>query len=165
MKCNICFEACSKPYVTTCGHIFCRDHILQWLKNNNTCPVCRTHLPHRKEKGLVEIFTDEIKPNSTEILQAIARGHPISADEKESGEINPMREVGMLQTLSAMSKQWEQTLFELVDLRSKVGNYEEENKRLRMEIKKLKHALHSGGGGGGKGGVRFLSGTCILSPT
>ena len=77
----------------------------------------------------------------------------MSTDEKESGEVNPLREVGVLQTLSAMSKQWEKTLFELANLRSKLAEYEEDNKRLRAEVKTLKHTLHAGVGKGG--GVRF----------
>jgi hypothetical protein len=35
---NICSEnAC----VTTCGHVFSKDSIKEWLKQNSTCPECR----------------------------------------------------------------------------------------------------------------------------
>jgi hypothetical protein len=28
-----------------CGHIFDNDCLMPWLKDNNTCPVCRFELP------------------------------------------------------------------------------------------------------------------------
>lgn len=31
------------PYIITssCNHIFCRSAFINWLKNHDTCPVCR----------------------------------------------------------------------------------------------------------------------------
>ena len=41
--CPITFEPIQEAAaaVTTCQHVFKRDAIIQWLKKNTTCPVCR----------------------------------------------------------------------------------------------------------------------------
>jgi len=41
--CPISFEAIQETAaaVTTCQHVFKREAIVQWLKKNTTCPVCR----------------------------------------------------------------------------------------------------------------------------
>lgn len=44
--CNICFDALTYPVQTPCGHIFCLEHITEWLTRDgkNTCPMCRKEL-------------------------------------------------------------------------------------------------------------------------
>ena len=37
---------------TKCNHIFCREALDEWLKNNNTCPLCRAELQASKELKL-----------------------------------------------------------------------------------------------------------------
>ncbi|GMF23888.1 unnamed protein product [Phytophthora fragariaefolia] len=39
--CPICCDGLSDPFTTACRHAFCTVCILQWLENNNDCPVCR----------------------------------------------------------------------------------------------------------------------------
>jgi len=41
--CNICFNTLNKPALVDCTgkHIFCGKCIVTWLKNNNSCPLCR----------------------------------------------------------------------------------------------------------------------------
>lgn len=46
--CTVCQDNVnmgSKAMVMPCGHIFHPDCVLPWLKDNNTCPVCRYELP------------------------------------------------------------------------------------------------------------------------
>ena len=53
-QCNICFED-TKPDMlvnTPCGHIFCCDCFFEWMKQNYTCPCCRTLLIKREETQL-----------------------------------------------------------------------------------------------------------------
>ena len=53
-QCNICFED-TKPDMlvnTPCGHIFCCNCFFEWMKQNYTCPCCRTLLIKREESQL-----------------------------------------------------------------------------------------------------------------
>jgi len=48
--CSVCmsdFEIGVKGIFLPCGHIFHPDCIKPWLKDHNTCPVCRKELPTR----------------------------------------------------------------------------------------------------------------------
>ena len=42
-QCSICLEVTEGEQVTTeCEHVFCKKCIEKHLKNNNSCPNCRT---------------------------------------------------------------------------------------------------------------------------
>ena len=46
--CSVCItdlELGTKSLFLPCGHIFHGECIKPWLKDNNTCPVCRKELP------------------------------------------------------------------------------------------------------------------------
>ena len=57
LSCCICFEEASSPTVTSCGHLFCRAHIKEWLKQEHSCPVCRRQVS--SNKGLIEICGED----------------------------------------------------------------------------------------------------------
>jgi hypothetical protein len=40
LKCPICKEFLSEPYVTTCGHTFCHACISRHLETRQRCPCC-----------------------------------------------------------------------------------------------------------------------------
>ena len=40
INCPICTEKTSDSYKTTCNHLFCRECIGEWLKDNKKCPIC-----------------------------------------------------------------------------------------------------------------------------
>lgn len=41
-ECPICSEICTKPVmISGCCHIFCGECLFTWLKDHNTCPLCR----------------------------------------------------------------------------------------------------------------------------
>lgn len=52
IECPISDEPMTDPVCITCGHVFERGTILQWLGRNSTCPVCR-HERVRVQKGNV----------------------------------------------------------------------------------------------------------------
>ena len=69
-QCNICFDD-TKPDMlvnTPCGHIFCCDCFFEWMKQNYTCPCCRTLLIKREESQL-----ETLRVNREEI--AVQEGH------------------------------------------------------------------------------------------
>ena len=39
--CVICFQLPNNPVALKCNHCFCRQCVSRWLKENNTCPICR----------------------------------------------------------------------------------------------------------------------------
>lgn len=42
--CGICLEnAAPQALMTKCGHLFCKDCLLQWFQTTHNCPVCREH--------------------------------------------------------------------------------------------------------------------------
>ena len=44
-KCSICLEITENEQITTeCDHVFCKECIELYLKNNNTCPNCRNEI-------------------------------------------------------------------------------------------------------------------------
>ena len=40
--CSICMELMTNPILIECTHIFCGGCLIKWLKNNNSCPYCRS---------------------------------------------------------------------------------------------------------------------------
>jgi len=44
-QCHICFENFEEPVLLSCcQNLFCGKCILEWLKEHDTCPLCRCHL-------------------------------------------------------------------------------------------------------------------------
>ena len=50
-QCNICFDDIKSNMLvnTPCGHTFCNDCFFEWMKENYTCPCCRTLIIKREE--------------------------------------------------------------------------------------------------------------------
>jgi peroxin-10 len=40
-RCVLCLDQCQDPTCTACGHVFCWICILDWVRQQNSCPVCR----------------------------------------------------------------------------------------------------------------------------
>ena len=59
-KCSICLNFCKKgsQIYLNCKnkHMFHRKCIYKWLKNNNTCPLCREEIKKKFEEKLKELI-------------------------------------------------------------------------------------------------------------
>lgn len=71
MICSICL--CSlgrKKFKTTCGHCFHSKCLLQWVLDNDLCPMCRFRIRSIAEEDLYEEpldLTDEIEISQTQV--------------------------------------------------------------------------------------------------
>lgn len=60
-SCNICMETLSKPVMEPhCQNLFCGKCLLTWLKENDTCPLCRQEINNKK---LIHIKTSNNSPS------------------------------------------------------------------------------------------------------
>jgi len=73
LSCPIC-TCPAMPIVVRlpCGHIFCKAHILEWLKTNATCPMCKTEF---EKKDIIE----------DKIIEDIINTLKVSCPQKELG--------------------------------------------------------------------------------
>lgn len=53
IKCTICQLTATAPFSSRCGHICCKSCWNQWLKEQLTCPVCRTRV---RQKQLTKLY-------------------------------------------------------------------------------------------------------------
>ena len=59
-QCNICFENFEEPVLLSCcQNLFCGKCILQWLKEHDTCPLCRCNL--KVKEHIIYINNSKIK--------------------------------------------------------------------------------------------------------
>jgi hypothetical protein len=73
LSCPICtYPAMPIVVRLPCGHIFCKVHILEWLKTNATCPMCKTEF---EKKDILE----------DKIIEEIINTLKVSCPQKELG--------------------------------------------------------------------------------
>jgi len=41
-ECIICFQTFNDPYITKCGHTFCKACIFEVVNRQHKCPVCNS---------------------------------------------------------------------------------------------------------------------------
>ena len=49
MICSICTEFCTDGAITSCGHKFHMNCLMNWIEINNNCPNCRLINPIKKD--------------------------------------------------------------------------------------------------------------------
>ena len=60
MRCTTCHQSLylgAPTYATPCGHLFHSNCVFQWLRENSTCPLCRSEC---LEENLLKIFLPEV---------------------------------------------------------------------------------------------------------
>ena len=80
--CSICMELIRNPIMIECTHIFCGGCLIKWLKNNNSCPYCRSNINGTDKLIAIvnenenENITPEIILSKEETLLKIIRDKP-----------------------------------------------------------------------------------------
>ena len=97
---------------TACGHVFCYEHIQKWLRNDETCPTCRSVISGMS--SLVELFDIECVEDG--------EGKEGRGDESDSG----LQMNGVLQSLDGLKTKWESLLQERAVSRRKLDDLEDE---------------------------------------
>ena len=124
MKCRICFEEKSEtPTVTPCGHIFCNKHILEWLKQESSCPVCRRHL---NAKQLIQVYDGKDEENDR--LGPLYNSGSASEGSKES-ESDSVQNI-----LTKLQKGWNKNIMVRTKLNARLGKLEKENQELKKQL-------------------------------
>ena len=47
-KCTLCLDPYKDPSVTTCGHVFCWECVMDWVREKPECPLCRQSISPQK---------------------------------------------------------------------------------------------------------------------
>ena len=115
MKCRICFEEQSEvPTVTPCGHVFCHKHILEWLKQESSCPVCRRHL---NTKQLIQVYDG--KDDNDDKLGPLYKGDQEGSKVSESDTVRNI--------LTKLQTGWDKNIMIRTKLNARLGKLEKEN--------------------------------------
>ena len=66
IECPICYTNINNISILSCGHTYCEDCILNWVKmDKNTCPNCRDEIKiietNNKKKSLIQFKKQSIK--------------------------------------------------------------------------------------------------------
>eukprot|EP00698_Gefionella_okellyi_P024782 TRINITY_DN8838_c0_g1_i1.p1 TRINITY_DN8838_c0_g1~~TRINITY_DN8838_c0_g1_i1.p1 ORF type:complete len:625 (+),score=109.56 TRINITY_DN8838_c0_g1_i1:117-1991(+) len=117
MSCRICLEVAVNPRVTKCGHVFCVNHIDQWIadvmrqRKSLSCPVCRQVLD--PENDLISVFAD-----STD--------EPVDLENINVGE-----------SLAAIAKRYDKLVMERAHLAAEVRLWETKSQEQRVTVESL----------------------------
>ena len=60
MECPICLEEIEQMYKTKCNHNFCVGCIMEHLKKNQTCPMCREYIGSKDMKKVISEMIDDL---------------------------------------------------------------------------------------------------------
>ncbi|EPX73194.1 ATP-dependent DNA helicase [Schizosaccharomyces octosporus yFS286] len=55
-QCVICRDVIKKGFITTCGHFYCRDCLVAWMKHHPSCPMCKAKLTKNSAFYIGESF-------------------------------------------------------------------------------------------------------------
>lgn len=68
-SCIICSSNITIGALTPCGHSYCRDCLLEWLRSHNTCPVCKSYVSvgtiHDFIRYKADLRVKQVLPEST----------------------------------------------------------------------------------------------------
>jgi hypothetical protein len=66
-NCSICLGNTTEPFTSKCQHTFCNSCILEWITQNDECPLCRNPISETPTR----INSDEDEENDNEPIYII----------------------------------------------------------------------------------------------
>ena len=60
-QCVICFSTAVSPFTTKCNHTFCNKCLIQWMLENDSCPMCRNIISYNDKSSANQQIEMEIE--------------------------------------------------------------------------------------------------------
>ena len=91
MSCCICSEDLTLDTVinTQCGHQFCKDCFWKWMKNKNTCPLCRKDILFNDDELREQRHMQELLDHRSSIVKQVEESY--DTKEKLDNRIRRLR--------------------------------------------------------------------------
>ena len=85
LMCCICIEEIKDiKAILDCNHSFCRDCILIWSENENTCPICKKEFSKIREKKIIKIMKVSTRNKTlTDQFNAFFQVRKVDEDDKK----------------------------------------------------------------------------------
>ena len=145
MSCCICSDDLTLDTVinTQCGHQFCKDCFWKWMKNKNTCPLCRKDILFNDNELQEQRHMQELLDHRSSIVKQVEESY----DTKENLD-NRIRRLRKERDNLEIRMNYEKNPFRLMELQMKeitkrLIKKEEETFKNRIELRKeLKYVLY-----------------------
>ena len=112
-----------------CNHIFDKESILQWLKEeSNKCPVCRHELCSKEKKiEYIPEFNNVVLPNESNETNET---HPYGAENRSQGFYNFLNEMYERREQDMIQRAIEQSLLDLTEENKETEETEEKEENI-----------------------------------
>ncbi len=72
LECVVCYENFNDPYITKCGHTFCKACITDWIEKDPSCPSCRKPVkktnPNVFARQMVEAAAKKVEESAQPVI-------------------------------------------------------------------------------------------------
>ena len=79
MSCSICLDNAHNPFTSKCNHSFCNKCILEWITQNDDCPLCRNPI---SESSSNYVSDDESEQDDEAMYNILLDGYCHDGDEE-----------------------------------------------------------------------------------
>lgn len=145
MSCCICSEGLTLDTVinTQCGHQFCKDCFWKWMKNKNTCPLCRKDILFNDDELREQRHMQELLDHRSSIVKQVEESYDIK--DKLDNRIRRLQKKSDNLEIRINSEKYPFRLMELQvkEITKRLMKKEEETKKNRIELsKELRYVLY-----------------------
>lgn len=145
MSCCICLDDLTIDTVinTQCGHQFCKDCFWKWMKNKNTCPLCRKDILFNDDELREQRNMQELLDHRSSIVKQVEESYDVK--DKLDNRIRILQKKSDNLEIRINSEKYPFRLMELQikEITKRLMKKEEETKKNRIELsKELKYVLY-----------------------